>query len=149
MSPELRDFSAGNEVSVDSIIASIEKITDPICGFTISGGEPFEQPKELNLLVSGLSEKYGDDIIIYTGYSLEELKRKDNEDINSIIEKISVLVDGRYVRELNDEKGLRGSSNQVIHIFKNRKLYEYMNDCQRSLQIFNYQIDNSLLIGIF
>ena len=148
MSPELRDKSAGNEVECEKIISAIGAIKGSVDGFTVSGGEPFDQAEQLSRLVELLSEEYTDDIIIYTGYTLEELEKRQCPHTRNIINKVAVIVDGRYTESLNDGKGLRGSSNQRIHIFRSKERYEYMNTCERELQVFNYRDSSSLIVGL-
>ncbi len=58
-----------------------------------------------------------DDVLIYTGFTLEELLQKFPEFEERYAKYIGVLIDGRYVEELNDNKPLRGSSNQRILFF--------------------------------
>ena len=89
---------------------------DRIDGVTISGGEPFEQPEELNKLVDYLIKRGMRDILVYTGYTLSELKSQKNNCIDLVLGKISVLIDGPYIIERDMGKGnLRGSDNQCIH----------------------------------
>lgn len=89
---------------------------DRIDGVTISGGEPFEQPEELNKLVDYLIKRGMRDILVYTGYTLSELKSQKNNSIDLVLGKISVLIDGPYIIERDMGKGnLRGSDNQCIH----------------------------------
>ncbi len=89
-------------------------------GVTLSGGEPFEQSAEALLdfcrMVKNDSRNLS--IIVFTGYLLEELKEK--EDYAGILNYIDILIDGPYMEELNDGKGLRGSSNQRIHFLSGR-----------------------------
>ena len=146
MSPELRDFGFGKEISVDKILELIKKNKLPIDGFTISGGEPFEQAVELLELLAKLNE-LSDDIIVYTGYYLEELVVKI-PNLNEYLDLISVLIDGRYIDELNFGKGLKGSDNQSVIIFKNYEKYKHLNDCERELQVMNYNDTSTLVIGI-
>jgi anaerobic ribonucleoside-triphosphate reductase activating protein len=146
MSPELQSFSAGNSISVENIVCVLEKLPHKIEGITISGGEPFEQAEELARLVKVLSEKFTDDIIIYTGYTLEELEKKQH--CKDVLKHIAVLVDGRYVDGLNTGKGLAGSENQKIIAFRNPQRYAYMKDCNRELQMLNYGDTSSLVVGL-
>lgn len=145
-SPELKSFNAGKDISVDSIIKVIQKIESPIDGFTISGGEPFEQADELlNLLIQ--LNMITDDIILYTGYYYEELSKKISN-FSDYLSLISVLIDGRYIDELNTGLGLKGSANQNIIILKNHKRYENLNNCKRELQTINLDHSSTLIIGI-
>ena len=59
-----------------------------------------------------------DDIIVYTGYKRSELE-------SDKLENITVLIDGEYIEELNDNSLLRGSSNQEIHILDKTKTNKY------------------------
>lgn len=147
-SPELQDYKAGNEIKPEKLVEEISKIPNQIDGFTISGGEPFDQPEELCKLVELLNDKYSKDIIIYSGYTLEELKNKNSRFINEVLNSIAVLIDGKYVDSLNDDIGLRGSSNQTINIFYDNDKYEYMKTCKRELQTFDYLKNASIVIGI-
>lgn len=146
MSPELKSFEVGKEMSVDKIIELVERIDLPIEGFTISGGEPFEQAGELLELLIKLNN-ISDDIIVYTGYYLEELVEKI-PNINDFFSLISVLIDGRYIEELNSGKGIKGSENQNIIVFKYPEKYNGLSDCKRELQVLNYYDSSTLIVGI-
>ena len=51
----------------------------------------------------------------YSGYTLEELKNRNDETTNQALNEIDVLVDGRFVQEKKDPNlRFRGSSNQRI-----------------------------------
>ena len=100
---------------------------DAIDGVTISGGEPFEQPGELKKLIEYLSNRGVHDILIYTGYTLLELRALKNSDIDAVLAAISVLIDGPYMIEMDTGKGnLMGSDNQCIHYLRPeyRDVYE-------------------------
>jgi anaerobic ribonucleoside-triphosphate reductase activating protein len=147
ISPELKSLEAGNDVSVAEIVRMISKIEKPLSGFTISGGEPFLQAAELRELVTEISQKFSEDIIVFSGYSIEELQSRDEEAVNDILATIAVLIDGPYIDELNDGIGIRGSSNQRVHIFKNEEYYRDLATQKRTIQSFRYQ-NQILLIGI-
>jgi hypothetical protein len=40
---------------------------------------------------------------------------------------MDILIDGPYIESLNDDSGLRGSSNQRVHILKPNPKYEGFN----------------------
>lgn len=91
---------------------------DTCDGVTVSGGEPFEQIEELLHLVSYFRSRGVRDILVYTGYTLEELHAMQNPAVEEILAEISALVDGPYVAALDSGKGnLMGSSNQRLHCF--------------------------------
>lgn len=134
-------------MSVNDICRNIEKIQRDIDGFTISGGEPFLQSAELAELTERLAADYTDDIIIFTGYTLEYLKERYTDDMKRITDSVSVIIDGEYVDKLNDGRGIRGSSNQQIHIFKNYDRHKDLACRKRSVQIIEHK-KGMTIIGI-
>ena len=115
--PELWGQKPEYEVTVEDIMSLVSRISDlhKIDGFTISGGEPMDQPEGLSQLVTQLSA-YSKDILIYTGYRIDELKKREDPATNIILSRTAVLIDGEYREEENIDVLLRGSSNQRIHI---------------------------------
>ena len=58
-------------------------------------------------------------IFVWTGYTLEELKNRNDECIENILSHINVLIDGKFIQAERDiTLPLRGSSNQRI-LYKN------------------------------
>lgn len=115
--PELWVQKPEYEVTVEDIMSLVRRISDlhKIDGFTISGGEPMDQPEGLSQLITQLSA-YSKDILIYTGYRIDELKKREDPATNIILSRTAVLIDGEYREEENMDVLLRGSSNQRIHI---------------------------------
>lgn len=86
---------------------------------TISGGEPLLQSRDLAELLSevrGDRELHVEDVLLYTGYRVEELRAHDRDGaVRRVLELTDVLIDGPYIKEQNDGRSpLRGSSNQRI-----------------------------------
>ena len=83
-------------------------------GITISGGEPVEQSRSVGAMLDMLKRLYRCDpgVIVYTGYLYEELAALP--DAGLLLDHTDLLIDGPYIRELNDGGSLRGSSNQRI-----------------------------------
>ena len=115
-------------------------------GVTVSGGEPFEQTSGLLKLVRLAKSKGVSDILVYTGYTLEELLARGDADTLCVLNEIAVLIDGPYVAELDSGKGnLKGSENQRV-IFINEQftaLYRSYYCEERSMQqiqIGNYVV---------
>lgn len=115
--PELWVQKPEYEVTVEDIMSLVSRISDShkVDGFTISGGEPMDQPEGLSQLITQLSA-YSKDILIYTGYRIDELKKREDPATNIILSRAAVLIDGEYREEENIDVLLRGSSNQRIHI---------------------------------
>lgn len=83
------------EVEVDDEILIKKYLANPITrGIVFGGLEPFKQYDELYSFISSLREKTDDEVIIYTGYNLEEIIDQVTElkDFGNIIIKF-----GRYI----------------------------------------------------
>lgn len=142
--PELWDFQERYKTTPEAVFDMIKTIseTHTIDGFTITGGDPFYQPKDLKKLLEML-KTISDDIIVYTGYNRNELKPDE-------LNNISVLIDGEYIEELNDNSFLRGSSNQELHILddaKAEKYRTYFNTESNKVQNF-FTSDGVVSVGI-
>ena len=95
-------------------------------GLTISGGEPFAQKSAILSLIKGFKNIFPKkNILIYTGYTLKELKNMKNYYINNILESIDYLVDGKFEKDKPTDKLYIGSSNQKIYDLKNNKEIEF------------------------
>ncbi|MBK8768465.1 MAG: 4Fe-4S cluster-binding domain-containing protein, partial [Burkholderiaceae bacterium] len=66
--------------------------SEDIQGFTISGGEPFDQPEALSILIDQLRNEFcaelARDILVYSGYPWSILGRRHSE----ILRKVDVVV---------------------------------------------------------
>lgn len=110
-------------------LASISKLCDVIFsqtgieGVTISGGEPFLQPEALYSLLERIRNNSSLGVIVYTGFTLEQLKDLGDSWVDKILNGyVDLLIDGEYVDELNDGKSLKGSSNQRVLFLTDRYL---------------------------
>ena len=120
--PESWSFDDGFDMSVDDIYKEI--ISNPyLSGVTYSGGEPFEQVEELLELSKKLEDMH---LMSYSGYTYEELLARNDEATNELLDRLDILVDGRYVEKLrNLSLQYRGSENQrVIDLKKTRETGE-------------------------
>ena len=88
-------------------------------GVTFLGGEPFEQAKDLAEL-SKLIKSLGFSIVCFTGYTIEELKSLNNNDVNNFLSQIDLLIDGGFEKENYDlSRPWVGSSNQRYYFLTN------------------------------
>ena len=112
--PETHLRANGRLVSITEIISEIDEKSGEHDGVTILGGEPFDQPESLEILVKRLKAK-GYHLVIYSGYTVENLLERESEIVNRILAKTDLLIDGAFVRGLSLNAGeYRGSSNQRL-----------------------------------
>ncbi len=88
-------------------------------GVTVSGGEPFLQPEGLAAFLRLARSEYGLSTVVYSGYSIDELK--DKTDTRDILDFIDVLIDGPFEESNKETTTLsRGSSNQNFCFLSDR-----------------------------
>lgn len=118
--PQTHDFAAGEEADTEQILRQIRE-NPLLSGVTFSGGEPFCQAQAL-LPVARAVKAYGRNLMIYTGYLLEELQKMEDPDVQALLALADILVDGPFVLEQRDlTLPYRGSANQrVIDLARTR-----------------------------
>lgn len=137
ISPELQPYDSTREVGIGAVREMIGRIGGQIDGFTVSGGEPFYRPRALRALTEMLYE-ISDDILIYTGYTLEELCAMQSPDVQAVLDRCAALVDGPYIRAQNDGIGQRGSANQRCRVFRYPEKYADLCTTERAVQTVVY-----------
>lgn len=144
--PELWDMQPRYAISTDRVISLMTKLrqTHPADGLTITGGEPFYQPQALRDIVSAACG-WTQDILVYSGYTLPELRRMKDAAIDTVLSEIAVLVDGIYLPEQNGSCPLRGSDNQKIHILRPALQETYQTYLRRERQIQNFMQGNAVI----
>jgi anaerobic ribonucleoside-triphosphate reductase activating protein len=150
--PELWDGNPEKDIVIDELMGAIKnnigKLT--IDGVTITGGDPLEQYEELCHLLPLLNE-ITDDILVYTGYTIEQAASiMPMEAWAKIKQYASVLIDGTYIDDLNDnECALRGSKNQNIHLFDESKRELYAEYLTKGRTVQNVFYNNKMMsVGI-
>lgn len=124
--PDAQDPNAGQIISDDLVqeIADNISIRPFLSGVTLSGGDPFFNPKATyffitrlleNCIYSGWEPALHPTLWIYTGYTWESLIVQNDICINALLRFADVLVDGPFVQDCADKSlSFRGSSNQRI-----------------------------------
>lgn len=111
--PETHPFDGGKEVETDRIIKMMED--NPLLdGITLTGGDPFCQPKACAVLAKA-AKQMGLNVWAYSGWTFEELLKKAeaDEDIMGVLKSTDVLIDGPFVlAQRTLELRFRGSKNQ-------------------------------------
>ncbi len=113
--PATHDFEGGYDCEISKIIAAVDE--NPLLdGVTFSGGEPMCQPEAFTVLAGEL-KKRNLNIMVYTGYTYEELLRlvETRPAVGKLLELTDYLVDGRFILAQRDlTLPFRGSTNQRI-----------------------------------
>lgn len=92
-----------------------------VTGLTFSGGEPMAQAAGLAAVITIARRQRDLTLVCFTGYRLAELRdRPPGPGVAELLAQTDVLIDGRYVAGRNDDLGLRGSSNQQVHLLTGR-----------------------------
>ena len=121
-------------------------------GLTISGGEPFLQPDVLWYVGRRFREIQLDkgikpDIRVYTGRLYEELVK--SAQYRKILQEITVLIDGPYIKELDMGSPIKGSENQRVLILDKTIDEPFRTDARRSGEIvWNDYVGRFVYIGL-
>jgi anaerobic ribonucleoside-triphosphate reductase activating protein len=143
--PETWSFNGGRQIDVQEIVERISDIPQ-IEGVTFVGGEPFMQAKELSYIGRKIQER-GLSVLTFTGFVIDEIKKKKIKDWYDLLSVTDLLIDGPYRYDLADvSRPWVGSSNQNYHFLSQR--YKYLeaeiNNLSNRLEIRLYpngQID--------
>lgn len=118
--PEAQDFNYGTEFGLelrDEIMKKLGK-NGILRSLSILGGEPLNEENigDVLNLIGWCKLDYPDlKIYVWTGYTLEELEARDDDDVRAVLRNITCLIDGRYEQDKRDTTlPLRGSANQRI-----------------------------------
>lgn len=108
--PETWSRENGRDVTLEEVFRDLTK--SDLTNVTFSGGEPFEQARELAILARAL-KKVGKTIWVYSGYTYEQILADETK--KELLILCDVLVDGRFDKN-QTELNLRfkGSLNQRI-----------------------------------
>lgn len=104
-------FGVGTDYSVEKLTELITNQKE-IEGVTFLGGEPFEQAEPLSRFAQNV-KKLGLSVVCFTGYTIEDLRAKNSQAVNKLLENIDLLVDGGFEKDNFDlSRPWVGSSNQ-------------------------------------
>lgn len=116
--PATHSPSGGKNLTVEELVRQMQSITPEPDGITISGGEPLQQLPALLYLLTELKTHLPLPIILFSGYTMEEIQRMPH--IDPLFTNVDVLIAGRYMERDRIAHGLRGSSNKTMHFFSDR-----------------------------
>lgn len=120
--PELLPFEGGIPTKLSDVLQILDQAVRDhrVEGITLMGGEPTAHARQAQLLARETRQR-GLTVMFFSGFTLEELRERNDPDINALIDHTDILVDGPYVREQPDtQRRWIGSTNQRIHFLTPR-----------------------------
>lgn len=108
-------------IPIEQLMMKLSSYLPLIDGITISGGEPFDQFEALLAIVVQLRERTKVDILVYTGYAVEDI----TDQLQQIKPYIDVLISDPFQRQSSQTLRLRGSDNQRLHCFTSRAVEKF------------------------
>ena len=120
--PTTHDAGAGKTVELDDVIDQLGRAardgrTGRIQGLSLSGGEPLQQPAAARALLDA-ARALGLSTLAFSGYTIDEIRALPGGP--DVLDRLDVLIDGRYVSGDRLATGLRGSANQRIRLLTDR-----------------------------
>jgi anaerobic ribonucleoside-triphosphate reductase activating protein len=120
VSPDWIPPRGGRLVAVEELVREL-LADEAVEGLTFSGGEPMVQAAGLARLARLAKSERDLTVVCFSGFTLGRLRsRPPGPGVGELLEQVDVLVDGTYVASANSGRGLRGSTNQVVHHLTDR-----------------------------
>jgi anaerobic ribonucleoside-triphosphate reductase activating protein len=120
--PEMLPFAGGQARRLSDLLADIARAArdSGIEGITLLGGEPLAHAAGAAALARG-ARRFGLTVMVFSGYTLEEARRRPDPAAAELLAHTDILVDGPYVRELPEtRRRWVGSANQRVHFLSSR-----------------------------
>jgi anaerobic ribonucleoside-triphosphate reductase activating protein len=134
-------FAGGQTYAAGDIIARIDeaRMSHAIEGITLLGGEPFAHAAAALGLAQAAHDR-GLSVMIFSGFTLEQLREHNSLEVKRLLDTTDILVDGPYMRELPETaRRWIGSSNQRIHFLSDR--YSPSDACWRQRNTLELRLD--------
>ncbi len=120
--PEMLPFQGGQEIDVASLAGQVFRAAEEqgVEGITLLGGEPMVQASGAAAL-AGRIRTAGLSVMVFSGYTLEEIREGSNPSALDLLARTDLLVDGPYRREEPElQRRWIGSANQRVHALSDR-----------------------------
>lgn len=120
--PEMFSFTPRLLIPAAELLSRIGKAKEQfhLEGVTFLGGEPTHQAQGLAQVARGC-QQMGLSVMLFTGYTLEELKSQNLPGVEPLLRHCDLVVDGPFLRHLPErERNWVGSTNQRIHFLSDR-----------------------------
>lgn len=115
------------------------KVDSAIEGITLLGGEPFVHAEGAADLAEATMQR-NLSVMIFSGFTLEELREKRDAQVDRLLSFTDILVDGPYLRDQPEtQRRWIGSRNQRIHFLSSR--YSTADECWRQPNTLELRLD--------
>ncbi|QJW99323.1 4Fe-4S single cluster domain-containing protein [Frigoriglobus tundricola] len=135
--PEFLPFKGGQTKTLGEMVEWVARTQGEsgIEGITLLGGEPFAHTPAA-LALAEASRLRGLSVMVFSGFTIEELQSRPEPEVAALIAATDILVDGPYIREQPDtERRWIGSRNQRIHFLTPRYSYDQQWRQKNTLEI--------------
>lgn len=115
--PEMLPFAGGHAFSLADVTKAMLRSRDVngIEGISLLGGEPFAHVEAASLFAAA-AKKLRLSVMVYSGYTLPEVRSMPQPEVAALLSLIDVLVDGPYLQtEPELHRRWVGSANQTVH----------------------------------
>jgi len=153
ISPELARRGPGPGEPVRLVAERLAPLAGRVDGVTFTGGEPFDQAAAVAGLVRELRALDLGDVLVYSGYTLEELRRQGPVALE-LLGLVDILIDGRFREDQPTRKLWRGSANQRMHLLTDlaRERYGHLIEAEypgrRPLEVGMDERGRLFIVGI-
>jgi anaerobic ribonucleoside-triphosphate reductase activating protein len=119
--PEMLPFAGGRTMHLDEVLRIVDvAVEEGIEGITLLGGEPMAHAEGAAPLAR-LVQARGLSVMVFTGFTLEELRENPDPAVHELLEHTDILVDGPYRRDLPEtRRRWIGSANQRVFFLSTR-----------------------------
>jgi anaerobic ribonucleoside-triphosphate reductase activating protein len=119
--PEMLPFIERQRTSARALAErAIAQREHGVEGVSLLGGEPFAHAEGLAVFAA-LVREVGLSVMVYSGYTIEELHAMEDPSVHALLSATDLLVDGRYERERHSSaRRWIGSDNQRMHFLTGR-----------------------------
>jgi anaerobic ribonucleoside-triphosphate reductase activating protein len=120
--PHFLPFTGGEELTVTEVLRVMDDShqRNQLEGITLLGGEPTAQAAAAAAIARGARER-GLTVLLFSGYTLEQLRDKQDPAVHDLLACTDILVDGPYDQtQPETRRRWIGSANQRIHFLTPR-----------------------------
>jgi anaerobic ribonucleoside-triphosphate reductase activating protein len=119
--PEMLPFAGGRTMPVSEVLQAIDSaVKEGVEGITLLGGEPMAHTASVAVLAR-LVQARDLSVMVFTGFTLEELRENADPAVHDLLAHTDILVDGPYRRDLPEtRRRWIGSANQRVFFLSSR-----------------------------